>query len=463
MTKAFPVPELPRDLGGPKLSVSRHLLLGLAANVGIWGLAAAFLVGAPRSYTSEWALILPGSGMGTNITLADVGQASSSVNSPYASSSIDPRANYKAVAESEPVLQAAAKSLGLTARTFGQPRIKLPDQSSVIEFALNASTPELAQKKSRALEAAFEKRLDQLRTDEMERREASIEAATASARQKLQRAQQAVLRYKAHSGLSSTDQVSNLTATIEQLHKEQAEVLAQGRLTSTQLAQLTQTMKLSPGGAADAFVLQADQIFQEHLKDYSEATTALQVLQTKWGANHPTVAKELARREAAHTGMIERARALLGSQANDNRLQQLSLMSSAAGGGSRENLFRELVATQAQSRGLAGQAEELTRQIAKLETKLRMRTAQQTGLEGLQRNLQLAETVFTSTLAKLDVGKSDIYASYPLAQQLIAPQLPEEPSFPSPLYTLLGALVGSFLVSAGIFAHWLRGRTDEAA
>ncbi|MBC8123124.1 MAG: hypothetical protein H7Y22_14960 [Gemmatimonadaceae bacterium] len=461
MTQAIPIPELPEKLEPRRSGLGRYVLLGLAANAVIWGAAVTFLAVVPSVYTSGWSLILPGAGAGTNVDLADVGQASSLVSSPYLSSALDPRANYKAVIESDTVLRAAAETLGMTAGIFGKPRVKLPDQTSVIEFTFNGSSPEEAQSKSRALFAAFEKRLDQLRSDESLRRERGIQQATRDTTQKLKDAQGDLLKYKINSGLVSSEQVGGLVATIEQLRKERAVVLSQQQLTTNQMSQLTQTMGTTPRQAANAFVLQADRLFQDYLKEYSESTAALQVQLSKWGPNHPAVIKEKARQQAVRDGLIERGESLLGPGTNEDTLQRLNLVTTTSRG-SREDLLRDLVTTQAQAKGLSGQANELTRQIAQMERTLKVRTSQQAGLEGRQRNLQLAEAVFTSTLAKLDIGKSDIYASYPLVQMLIEPQLADAPSFPSRAYTLLGTLLASVLVTAGIAVLWLR-RSDETA
>ena len=65
---------------GSSLSGSRRLTqylgIALAILTTIWTPVGLFLILKPPSYTSTWALILPGSGAGHAVSLESVGQAS---------------------------------------------------------------------------------------------------------------------------------------------------------------------------------------------------------------------------------------------------------------------------------------------------------------------------------------------------------------------------------------------------
>ena len=56
----------------------------------IWAPIISYVMFAPERFTSNVALILPGAGVSTSINLSDIGQATTSANSPYSSSSISP-------------------------------------------------------------------------------------------------------------------------------------------------------------------------------------------------------------------------------------------------------------------------------------------------------------------------------------------------------------------------------------
>ncbi|MFN6066460.1 MAG: hypothetical protein ACK45T_04675, partial [Pseudanabaena sp.] len=126
----------------------------------------------------------------------------------------------------------------------------------------------------------------------------------------------------------------------------------------------------------------------------------------------------------------DQASSLLGRRVNLAVLQQLSIKSES--GSSRESLFRDLVAIQTEQQGIVAQTEALSNQIEELEARLKIIVQKQSKLDNLQREVQIAEAVFASTLAKLDLGKSDIFISYPITQLLAEPNLPDEKTSPKP-------------------------------
>ncbi|MCW9017745.1 MAG: hypothetical protein OQJ89_12315, partial [Kangiellaceae bacterium] len=78
----------------------RYLGLALACLGLIWGSFITYIKVASPKYKSEWTLILPGKGMGANVSLVDIGQTSTAAASPYASASTNPKSNYKEFATS---------------------------------------------------------------------------------------------------------------------------------------------------------------------------------------------------------------------------------------------------------------------------------------------------------------------------------------------------------------------------
>ncbi len=436
---------------------ARYFALGLAANAALWGLTLTYLKLAKPVYTSDWAIILPGAGAGVSVNLPEIGQASSSTSSPFGSASMDPRANYQFLVTNEAVLADAAASLNIPLKQLGKPKIKLVDNTSIMEFEVTGPTAKDAQMRSRAIYDALQNKLDRLRLEEVSKRERGIQGTLISAQEKLKLAQKKLSEYKAFSGLSSSDQVRELSSNIEQLRKQKAESYAQVRQTTNRLAQLSSDLGLTVSEAANAFLLQADQLFQQNLKDYSESSAALVVLKAKWGENHPLVVKESARQEAARSALLDRASALLGHKVSQSILQRLSVKTET--GSSRESLFRDLVAVQSEQKGASAQNEALGDQITELEARLKMLVQKQTKLDNLQRDVQIAEAVFASTLAKLDLGKSDIFISYPVTQLIAEPTLPDEKTSPKPSIVFVGAGVASLFITTGLVMLWWRKET----
>ncbi|NJM95169.1 MAG: hypothetical protein HC792_01685 [Acaryochloridaceae cyanobacterium CSU_5_19] len=77
--------------------------------------------------------------------------------------------------------------------------------------------------------------------------------------------------------------------------------------------------------------------------------------------------------------------------------------------------------------GLNGEVTAITQEVAVLEDLLRSRTRKESVLDSLVRDLQIAEAIFAATLAKIDLGKGDPFASYPIMQLVEDPNLPKEP------------------------------------
>jgi uncharacterized protein involved in exopolysaccharide biosynthesis len=436
------------------LRYSRYLVLGLIANAGLWGAALFYLKVAPPVYISKWAMIMPGNGLGVNVSLADLGQTSASSSSPFGGSSMDPRANYQFILTDDSVLEIAADNVKIPIGKLGKPKVKLVDNTSIMELEIGARTPEDARDNAMAIVDALQSRLNLLRAEEIEKRGENNDISLKEAKDKLQAAQKKLSAYKASSGLSSSNQVGELSTNIEVLRKQKAEIFAQKEQLSRRFQQLSDSLGLTVPEATDAFILQADRQFLQNAKDYSEATTSLAVILAKWDINHPLVVKELARQKAAQEAMMARASAILRKQATPKYIEHLVIGDSS--GTSRENLFRDLVAFKAEKQGAIAQNVALQDQILQLESRLQSLVQKQVGLDNLQREVQITEAVFASTLTKINLAKSDIFTAYPLIQVLSNPSLPEKKSSPQPTVVFIGTAIGSILITTGLVMLWWR-------
>lgn len=434
-----------------------YLFLALLANAAIWVSAVMYLKLKSPTYTSTWAINVPVTAPASRVSLPDIGQTSFESASPYSVSTQDPRQNYKFVAESDAVLKAAADQLKIPPEEFGSPKIKLSDSTSIILFQVQGSTPEQARNKSYALYRALQARVNELRVQEFVQRDASFQSSLTASQKKLEIAQKRLSDYKAQSGLNSNDQLKALSDNIEQLRKQRAEIAAQQQQSNAHMKQLATSLNLSNQEAADAFLLQTDQIFQQNVKNYSEASSNVVALSARFLPNHPTIISEEAKRDAAKVALLNRSQSLLGRPVNQALLQKLNLNS---GGGARESLFQELINVQGEYRGFKSQAEETDRQILLLENRLGNLSQKETTLEALKRDLQVAEAVFSSTLANLDISRTNAFGSYPLLQMVADPNLAKAPSSPKKDLVLVGAAASSLFITAGILAFGLRQRRN---
>jgi uncharacterized protein involved in exopolysaccharide biosynthesis len=421
----------------------------------LWGLSLAYLKNTPPSYSSELILNVAGNGQGVNVNLPDIGQAATSTTSAFGSSS-DPRENYKLIGSGTTVVKAAAKSLKMTQKKFGEPRIKIINNTTILKIEITGKNPVEAQKKGKAIYKALTDRLNVLRSLEQAERDRAIKNAVNEAQSKLTEAQKKLSAYKAKSGLSSSKQLTDLIGNIEQLRKQRSEAIAQEQQVADRLQELFKSLQISPQDAANALLLQTDRQFQKNLNDYTDATAILSALLENRGPNYPDVLAAKQQQEAALKILLVRGESLLGKPLALEMLQRLSLDNLNGGGVKRSELFQQLITLHSERQGLIGQLNALTEQIEQLGKRLNVLVEKESILDTRLRELQIAEAVFTSTLAKVDLSKSDPFGSFPLLQLVEEPSLPEEPTSPKTKLVFIGTILGSFLITLGLTLIWWR-------
>ena len=438
----------------PKVSAVFYILALILVNGGIWSGAFMYLATAKPRYVSEWAVNIPGSGSTSNINLPDIGQATSQNYSAYAGANYDPRENYKAIASSDQVLKAAARIVGMPPKTFGKPRIKIVDNTSLMSFEFQGSNPQTARRKSIALQNTFEAKLEQLRNEEIAQQKARLENGMEASRRKLKAAQRRLSNFKADSGLNSEEQLRSLAVNIEELRRQRSELAAQQQQSIAQVSELSDNLNLSSNQASDAFVLQADPLFQNYLKNYSDANSDLIKATAKLTQAHPTVINLQTEQQAAQTALLKRAQTLLNRPISMALVTRLNFSNNESSGSKRAILSEQLVTTNVAKQGIKAQVNSLDAQIPQLEQRLKKLSQQQAVMEDIRRDVQVAEAVFSSTIAKLDLAKTSVSSSYPQIQILATPSLPEEASGPRKNLVLLGATLGSLFFSSGIIGLW---------
>ena len=430
----------------------RYLGLGLIFNAAIWGTALLYLEIAPREYSSEWTIALPRGGEQASVSVPGVGSASSSIQSPYNTNNADPREDYRYIASSKPVLEAAAASLELSLGEFGSPRINIVPNTMLMEFEFEGDSPREAQFKSQALYEALLVRLYELRIQEAAHKEQSLQTTLKASQKKLNDAQQRLSDYKSRSDFNSDVQIDHLSSSIEQLRRERAQTLAQLRQSDASLRQLSTSLELSPQQATEAYKLQSDPYLQQITSDYGESSAAIVGLNSRYTPENPAVINEKSRQEDIQAALTQRSQYLLKKPVSQEYVEQLSLNNSP----SREQLLQNLVSVQADKQGLQARAQEIEQQLVLFENRLKSLAKQQITVVELQRQLQIAEVIFSSTLTQLDLRNSDVFGSYPQIQLIQEPSLPNSPNSPKEKFVLLGAILGSSFLTLAVASLWYR-------
>jgi len=426
------------------LLLSSYTLVALICYLLIAIVVVIYLTKSPV-YISEMALVLPGSGSNSSFALDNIGQVSSSTKTAYGSSAYNPRVNYREILKSRLVLKEAANRMETGETVFSEPKIKLIEQTSIINLKLEGYSPEMANKKAWALYDAFQSELDVLRADESLRRDDSIERVLDQYRHKLHGTRQAIVRFQAQALLVSNSQ-------LEQHMKQTAEVKSKRLYARSDLKQmeffarqLGEDLGVSPALAGQAFALQTDAEFRGYLRELDNSASKLSEYTSRWGREHPKVVSERERFEFAKIALNSRGQIIVGAQLGD-ALNSMDLESSPG----RSELFVTLINTYAKIQGAGAQISELVLTEARLKDQLIVLSRESIELERLEREHQLAEAVFTSAAAKLQANKADVFVSYPVVQMLATPSTPVEAASPVTLLAGIVALIAAFIVTIGL-------------
>ncbi|QQX82493.1 exopolysaccharide biosynthesis protein [Shewanella sp. KX20019] len=430
---------------------SNYLKLTFILLAIIWSFVLFFILVTPSRYVSQWTLILPGAGAGAVVSLDSVGQASSTVSSPYLSTAIDPRINYKSIASSRTLLNEAAKIVNIKGSQFTKPKLKLPNQTGLMQFSLKATTAEGAQQRAWAHYHSLQALLSQLRNDEVQQREDAIRVGIASFANKVSLTQNKLLEFQSEYGLVTLDQFKELALTMERLRHNKVNLSSeyQGVIASQRMLEIH--LSLSPKQAAGLLTLKNDQLFQQLLISYTDVTATLTEYASRFGKRHPQVVTHRNEQTSILAAISKRCKVLLGY--TDKRLM---LMLSADDLDGRAQLMQQLLTLDTKAKGLNSRIGSLTQQIHDWDHRLYDSNDDAAKLEALQREHQVATAVFTSALAKMDVGKADIYSSFPLLQLMSTPTLPESSDKLPVLLALVGGFAASISLIAGMGMLWIR-------
>jgi DNA-binding NarL/FixJ family response regulator/uncharacterized protein involved in exopolysaccharide biosynthesis len=437
-------------------SSTKYLAIGAILNALVWLLAVVYLRLAPPTYTSKWGVKTIEADPGVELILPDGGKASSVPKSWEPPSNRDLRNDYVYIFSSPEVLKEAAAFLKISEDDYDEPRVTVDEENGIIAFEIDGQTPEEAQQKAIAFNQIVDRKIAKLREKELGRQEVNNQNTLEKARAKLTVAQQRLSEYQAKSGIDSDRQVENLTENIENLRRQQSELLAKQKGIGSRYERLDLDVKdLSSPQASDSYKLLADSVYKKQLEQYAIAKSSLTTLLNRFTPEHPIVQekqKELTRTAAA---LETQASSVLGRSVNIDTLAKIApLAFDPQTALVREDLQKELITNRAEWQKLQAQNAELAQQIAQLETRLRNMSQEKLQIDNLKRDVQVAEAVFASTLAKLDLNQENIYSVYPPLQLVNEPDIPEKPSNPNPTSVVLGGLAGSFLVTTGLALLW---------
>ncbi|MDM7859315.1 hypothetical protein QTP81_01685 [Alteromonas sp. ASW11-36] len=407
----------------------------------------------PAKYKSEMELVLPGTGASSNVSLNEVGQVVSQTTAPFSGGGFNPRVNYKQMLMSRTVLEEASEALNMSMKDFGQPKVTLTEQTSIITVSIASLTPEHAEEKAWALYTALQAELDELRADEVERRDNSIKAVLQTYRERTNFARNSIVDFQQRSLLVSQDQIELMIKMQADL-KHQKHML-QGELTNLEhyVNQLSEELQVSPHLASIGLMLQSDPNFTGYVSELNVSIETLTEFTASWGASHPKVIAQKRRAEAAREKMLQYVGQFVGVE-SPQLVSALTVNESPK----RAQLFSQLIDAMAKLTGTRSELIEIERAHVHVSDELKVASREVAELDRLQREFDLAEAVFTSAAARLEANKADVFASYPVLQMLSEPSLEFNQTSPKVAIAIAAGLFGFVFITIGLIVLWQRDK-----
>lgn len=435
------------DLG----RLPRYLVVALLGAAALWTPITAYLVLAPVRFASEMSLILPGTGSQSSVNLSEIGQASSAAASPYSSSAVSPTVTYKNLLTSRATAERAAERLGLTADAIGKPRVKLLDQTSLIQFSMKGATPEEAHQRTLAMFDALLAELDTLRSDEITRREASTQQTIGQYEAAVEAVRAEITTLQARSGLISEQQYKDIVAANEIVRRDVGELEAELARYDEQIAKLSRLLDIAPETAAATLRLHTDTEFGALAQAASEEAAAFSLVADRYGPKHPQVVNTRLRLSGAKSRMIRRGTAITGFEP-----AALERHIDIARDGERVVLLSRLVSLGADREGVRGELQAQRATLAKGQARTLELVDVAAELDSLQRDYKVAEAVFASALARTNTSRSDVFASYPMVQVAEPATMPWAPSSPKVIIAIAAGIASTMMLVFGLMLGWIR-------
>jgi uncharacterized protein involved in exopolysaccharide biosynthesis len=428
-----------------------HLRFAVVSIMVLWLIVLSVLSFLPKQFASKATLIIPGATTSVNVSLDRIGQTSTSPTSAYNTVALSPKVVYKEMLMSDEVRSAAARSLGLELSEFGAPRIKLIDETALINIEIRGRKPADVHRHHVALIAALQKRLERLRADELETRTAAIRENMKFYETNLAEARGKISLLQATSGLQTELQFNEVAMTLIRRSQRLSELKADLQRLENEHAMLATRVGVDASTAAVALKMVADPTLGKLLGDYSDALSGFQTDAKRLGGANPFL-MQLRRRVETLRDALE----VVTSRFGVSDPQMINVLMRTTTSSQQADLMKQLVAIEGVLAGRRAEVATTAVDVAALEAQHTRFGKAAAELEDLKKSQLVAEAVFSTAMARINTTKSDIYGSYPLVQTLAAPNLPTEASGTQGLYGIAGGVLGTLLLALGWFLAWLR-------
>ncbi|NEQ52043.1 MAG: AAA family ATPase [Leptolyngbya sp. SIO3F4] len=421
------------------------ILLGL--NAFIFGAAFINLFLAPKVWTADAELILPNPSSSLNTDLGELGVLND--GDVTFSQQLNPLKIVASILGSDTVMEevlATDPERDLFGRLQGYKKlfeISPQAETTVINVAVDASAPDLAEQRLESLIQNFQARLSELRKDEAERRSEFALKELETVTKELETSRTALADYKTSANIVDGNlQATGFVNTLGDLTTVQAQAVAQAQVNRALSNSLSDQLGLLPGQALNLLRLNENQNYLFLQRELSEAETALLEKQALFTNEHPEVQYLIKQRNQLLDEVNQYINQAVG-------LEDLSSVDISLGENASE-LIQQMVVAETQANAAVQQAEQLQVSIDQINEDLLSLPSKQANLAALQQQYDVAEATYRGLTAQLQEARLSAFGAYPVIQILDRPTVDTKPSSPNKKLVFAGTLFAALAGTAAL-------------
>ncbi len=430
--------------------ILRHIKPVIWFNVLV--LVAAFfgIQNVKKTWTTRAQLILPSATTDLNANLGTLGNFKGGEGLIF-TQQVDTRSTIVKILLSDKTLDSILQNdpEKLKFRDIDQFRklftIEPDPRSTTISLAVEAATSKLSQQRLEGLISSFQSQMAQLRQGDINERSRFLTEALIDAEKNLRQSEARLLEFQKKNQLAEgNSQTAELARVLNNLKSFYAEAKGREALSKGRVDALSRQLNETPKTAMQVIRLQANQVYQTNRRRLGEIETKLAEARSKFTEDHPLVIALSEERD----NLLKLYPQQLGISLD--QVNQLGLDSVQDIGSIIGKLSEQLVTAEGDVQAARQQAQELEKQLERLNSEFRRIPIAQIRLKDLQRQYNIAEGVYNGLIAQLKATKTDTFSSYPNVQVLDLPKTDGKPAGPGRRIVFLGALLTAFFGSAAI-------------
>ena len=426
--------------------LTRHWKSLLVFNLFVIAFAFLRINTSPKTWSSQAELIMANTEGNLNIDLGALGSLKSGKSG--FSSSINPLVAQQSILTGNIVMERLLeidpeKEQFLSLNKYkGLFDVEIAEESTTMSLSVLGSSPELASERAKNWIEVYQKRLQELRKKESAAFVDSSREELTQAKQTLARTQRELAEFEASSGLLYSEaQTRGIVDLINQLTAAKFQAETKAVANEEKVVVLSSRLNMTPTQAIQSVSLSENQDYQSVRNKLQEVELSLRSLLSTRTEADPQVQDLQSQRDE----LKQRYQQYI-DQTTDSRRVDLTLANNSG----RTALIRQLIVAETEAESHRKEAEKLDTKITQLEATLARIPATKNSLQKLQKEKDVAESVYQGLIAKIQQAKVDVSNTYPQIHVLEPPTNKSKLASPNVMLINLNALLASIVGSTAI-------------